>query len=120
LDLDPERQTAPYAGAPRREPPRLVYNIILSMPPGIDPMRLLLAAQDFAMDEFALAHRYAMVLHTDEPHPHVHLVVKEMSEQGRRLRIDKAKLRSWRERFAMQLRARGVEANATSRTIRGA
>jgi len=66
------------------------------MPPGTDPKRLLLAAQDFAMDEFALIHRYAMVLHTDEPHPHVHLVVKAMSEQGQRLRIDKAKLRSWR------------------------
>jgi len=30
-----------------------------------------------------------MVLHTDEPHPHVHVVVKAVSEQGVRLNIRK-------------------------------
>ena len=28
-----------------------------------------------------------MVLHTDEPHPHVHMVVKAVSEQGVRMNI---------------------------------
>ena len=36
-------------------------------------------------------HRYAMVLHTDEPHPHVHMVVKAVSEEGVRLNIQKAR-----------------------------
>ena len=31
-------------------------------------------------DEFGLTHRYAMALHTDEPHPHVHVLVKAVSE----------------------------------------
>lgn len=60
-----------------------------------------------------------MVLHTDEPHPHVHVVVKAVSEEGERLNIRKETLRRWRQGFARQLRARGVEANATDRRVRG-
>ena len=60
-----------------------------------------------------------MVLHTDEPHPHVHVVVKAMSEQGVRLNIRKATLRDWRREFARHLRAQGVAANATDRGVRG-
>jgi hypothetical protein len=60
-----------------------------------------------------------MVLHTDEPHPHVHMVLKAVSEQGVRLHIRKQTLRHWRREFAMHLRALGVEANATERSVRG-
>jgi hypothetical protein len=60
-----------------------------------------------------------MVLHTDQAHPHVHLIVKAEDERGQRLRIDKAKLRAWRERFAEALRDRGIEANASTRFERG-
>src|SRR6185312_14284117 len=70
-------------------------------------------------EEFALKHRYAMALHTDEPHPHVHVVIKAVSEQGERLHIRKATLRQWREEFAQHLRALGVPANATRRYVRG-
>ena len=60
-----------------------------------------------------------MVLHTDQQHPHVHMVVKSESEEGRRLHIDKAMLRAWREEFARLMREQGVAANATPRVIRG-
>jgi hypothetical protein len=60
-----------------------------------------------------------MVLHTDEPHPHVHMVVKAVSEQGVRLHIRKGALREWRREFARHLRALGVAANATERAVRG-
>jgi hypothetical protein len=60
-----------------------------------------------------------MVLHTDEPHPHVHVVVKAMSEQGVRLNIRKATLREWRQEFARRLRDQGIAANATERAVRG-
>lgn len=60
-----------------------------------------------------------MVLHTDEPHRHVHMVVKAVSEQGERLHIRKATLRGWRQEFARHLRALGVPANATERAVRG-
>jgi hypothetical protein len=60
-----------------------------------------------------------MVLHTDQKHPHVHLVVKAENELGQRLHIDKQRLREWREDFARLMREQGIAANATSRTVRG-
>ncbi len=60
-----------------------------------------------------------LTLHTDEPHPHVHLVLKAVNEQGVRLNIKKATLRHWRSEFARNLRLLGVEANATERAVRG-
>ena len=89
------------------------------MPPGTPAKGVLEAARNFAREEFALKHRYALVLHTDEPHPHVHLVVKAVSEQGVRLNISKATLREWRREFARHLRERGIAANATERAVRG-
>ena len=68
---------------------------------------------------FGVRHRYAMVLHTDQAHPHVHLVVKAEDEYGRRLHIDKPMLRDWREGFARTMREQGIAANATPRVIRG-
>jgi type IV secretory pathway VirD2 relaxase len=98
---------------------RLVHKLIFSMPPGTPPDKVLGAVRDFAREEFGLTHRYALALHTDEPHPHVHLLVKAVSEQGERLNIRKETLRRWRAGFAEQLRARGVAANATERAVRG-
>jgi hypothetical protein len=59
------------------------------------------------------------VLHTDQEHPHVHLVVKAEGQDGRRLHIDKAMLRDWREQFAQLMRDQGIAANATPRAVRG-
>ncbi len=118
-------------GKPKRDSrPKLVHNIVLSMPSGTPPEAVLKAAQHFARENFALSHRYAMVLHdpaTDPKHektqsgknPHVHLVVKAVSETGERLYIRKDTLRNWREQFAQALRLQGVQANATPAAIRG-
>jgi type IV secretion system T-DNA border endonuclease VirD2 len=75
--------------------------------------------RNFAREEFWGQHRYAFVLHTDEAHPHVHLVLKAVNETGERLNIKKATLRHWRSEFARNLRLLGVEANATERAVRG-
>ena len=99
--------------------PKQVHNIVFSMPAGTPPQKLMAATQKFAREKFALQHRYAMVLHTDQGHPHVHLVVKAVSEQGERLYIRKATLRAWREDFAHYLRELGVAANATPTQVRG-
>lgn len=100
---------------------KLVHNIVLSMPAGTPPQKVLLAARGFARENFALQYRYAMVLHTDQPHPHVHLVVKceHEFEPGKRLYIRKDTLRRWREQFATLMREQGVAANATPRQVRG-
>lgn len=99
-------------------PSKQVHNIVLSMPAKTVPGKLLAAAKAFAREEFALKNRYAMVLHTDQDHPHVHLVVAAVGLDGRRLHITKATLRSWREQFANQLRGLGIPANATPSRIR--
>src|SRR5438045_6594681 len=77
-----------------RKPTKLVHNIIFSMPAGTSPTKVLKAVRKFAANEWASTHRYAMALHTDTPHPHVHVVVKAMSEQGVRLNVRKATLRA--------------------------
>ncbi len=109
---------APKAGEKDRRP-RQAHNLVFSMPAGTPPQKLLAATQKFAREKFALQHRYAMVLHTDQGHPHVHLVVKAQSEEGKRLNIRKATLRQWREDFAAYLRELGVAANATPAALRG-
>jgi hypothetical protein len=119
LELDAAESQSAYRGTPGRKPAKLVHNIVLSMPAGTSAKGLLEGSRAFAREQFALKHRYAMVLHTDQPHPHVHLVVKAMSEQGERLNIRKATLREWRQEFARHLRAQGIAANATDRVVRG-
>jgi hypothetical protein len=119
LDLEDKRRRNDLSPTNARRPPKLVYKIMFSMPEGTPPDKVREAVCNFAREEFALQHRYAFVLHTDEPHPHVHMIVKALSEQGTRLNIRKATLRHWRSEFARHLRAFGVEANATERAVRG-
>ena len=119
LDIDYVRRQGDLAATSKRSPSKIVHKLMFSMPPGTSPQKVLTAVRNFARDEFYGRHRYAMVLHTDEPHPHVHLVLKAVSEQGVRLNIKKATLRYWRGQFASHLRALGVAANATERAVRG-
>lgn len=99
---------------------RLAFNIVLSMPAGTPPEGVRTAAREFAKDNFWSGHRYLMVLHTDTPHPHVHVVVKaENEEANHRIHVTKAVLEEWRENFAGKLREQGISANATPREIRG-
>jgi hypothetical protein len=98
------------------QPPRVSKNVRAANTP---PARLLAASRDFAREEFALKHRYAMVLHTDQAHPHVHLVISAHNIHGGRLNIQRANLLRWREQFASHLRNHGVEANATPAQLRG-
>jgi hypothetical protein len=119
LDLDEERRTVDLKSRGTRNPPKLVQKLMFSMPAGTPPQKVLAAVKNFARKEFGLKHRYAMVLHTDEPHPHVHLVVKAMGVDGKRLNIRRATLRGWRREFARHLRVEGVAANATPRQVRG-
>jgi hypothetical protein len=98
---------------------KLVHKVLFTMPPGTDSVKVLSATQNFCREEFGLKHRYVMALHTDEPHPHVHVIVKAMSEQGERLHIRKETLRRWRAGFAHHLRELRVPANATERAVRG-
>lgn len=119
LELSAGQYRASRKGQPSARRLKLTHHIVLSMPAPTPPKKVLAAARNFAREKFDARHRYAMVLHTDQKHPHVHLVVKAESEYGKRLHIDKAMLREWRESFARLMREQGIEANASSRAARG-
>jgi hypothetical protein len=106
-------------GIPDTSTRREVFNILLSMPPGTNRQAVRDAARDFATLEFGDGRAYVFAAHDDEAHPHVHLSVQVRGPDGRRLNPRLRDLQRWREYFAEQLRAHGVNANATSRRTRG-
>ncbi|CAE6861140.1 hypothetical protein R70006_08092 [Paraburkholderia domus] len=106
-------------GIPDTSTRREVFNILLSMPPGTNRQAVRDAARDFAALEFGDGRAYVFAAHDDEAHPHVHLSVQVRRPDGHRLSPRHKDLQRWREYFAEQLRAHGVEANATSRRTRG-
>ncbi len=119
LELSPGQYRQPRGtglGMPRV---KLVHNITFSMPAPTPPEAILAATRTFAREKFGLKNRYVMALHTHQRHPHVHLVVKAEGIDGRRLHIDKAMLREWRQNFARMMREQGIAANATPRYVRG-
>ncbi|BBC03845.1 relaxase/mobilization nuclease domain-containing protein [Bradyrhizobium elkanii] len=103
----------------RRRDGSLSINIILSMPAGTDAVAVKDAARAFAIETFGSKHDYVFVQHLDDKHPHVHLTVRSLGHDGKRLNPRKADLQAWRERFAGELRLRGIAAEATPRRTRG-
>lgn len=103
----------------RRTDSPLSVAMILSMPAGTDAIRLRDAARAFARETFADRFEYVLALHTDTPHPHVHLTVNALGSDGVRLGPKKADLEAWRQVFARCLRERGIAAEATPRRARG-
>ncbi|WP_455181383.1 relaxase/mobilization nuclease domain-containing protein [Azospirillum melinis] len=80
--------------------------------------RVETAAWRWAHDTFAGTHDWVMVRHDDTGHPHVHIAVRAVGADGRRLAPGPADLQHWRERFALELRRLGVVAEATPRAAR--
>lgn len=105
-------------GTTKRREPLTSVSMVLSMPPGTDPETLKQAVRAFARVELE-PFQYAMALHTDEAHPHVHLTIAARGEDGVRFDPRKNDLALWRESFARELRARGIQAEATPRRARG-
>jgi Relaxase/Mobilisation nuclease domain len=96
---------------------RLAFNIMFSMPEGTDERAVYAAVRATAAIEFG-GHQWVIGQHFDQPHVHCHVCVKAEALDGTRLNPRKADLNRWRERFAHELRARGVEAEATKRATR--
>lgn len=117
-DLHDEWRLGQY-GIPEQGRCKEAFNIVLSMPPGTSRAAVKDAARDFAQREFGRNHPYVFAEHSDEKHPHVHLCVKSLGNDGTRLNPRKADLQHWREQFAESLREQGVAANATRRVARG-
>ena len=100
-------------GNPPKSNRRDAVRIVLSMPPGTDPMALKRAARKFSKENFA-NHAFVFALHTDEEHPH--LTVQMRGFDGERLNPRKKELQEWRESFSACLLNEGVDCVATPRT----
>ncbi len=103
----------------RHKNQRDMLHLVLSMPEGTPETAVQDAARVYAKQTFGANHEYVFALHTDERHPHVHLTVKMVGFNGRRLNPRKADLQAWRETFAREMRNQGIEAEATPRSARG-
>ncbi len=107
------------ADARRRANTPVSLSLVLSMPAQVDALTVRDAARAFARQMLADRFDYAFALHTDTHHPHVHIAVRTLGDNGERLNPRKADLEAWRQVFAQALRDRGVEAEATPRRARG-
>jgi type IV secretion system T-DNA border endonuclease VirD2 len=103
----------------RSRPTVSSVSLIFSMPEGTDPDKVLGAARALAHGELSDNHDYVLALHTDTPRPHVHLTVQAEGLDRTRFNPRPVQLNRFRERFARELRARGVAAEATPRRARG-
>ena len=103
----------------RSRPTVSSVSLIFSMPEGTDPDKVLGAVRALAHAELSDNHDYVMALHTDTPRPHVHLTVQAEGLDRNRFNPRPVQLNRFRERFARELRARGVAAEATPRRARG-
>lgn len=103
----------------RSRPTVSSVSLIFSMPEGTDPDRVLGAVRALAHAELSDNHDYVLALHTDTPRPHVHLTVQAEGLDRKRFNPRPVQLNRFRERFARELRARGVAAEATPRRARG-
>jgi type IV secretory pathway VirD2 relaxase len=120
-DLHDDWLLANAAEARGRPSPTAAQSValILSMPPGTPPDRVEAAARTWARETLDGKHDWIMARHDDTRHPHVHVTVRAVGYDGRRLAPGPDDLQAWRERFARELRRLGIEAEATPRQARG-
>ena len=59
---------------------------------------------------------YVYSIHTDTDNPHVHVTLPNCSYDGKALHFSNAELLRWRKIYARELRARGFDAVATSKS----
>ena len=97
---------------PITEKTRHTMNMVFSMPNGTPEDAVIDATRDTAQQLFAHNHEYIFVYHDDEDHPHVHLTLKRLGFNGKRIVTSDEDLQHYRETFAENLRAHGVDAEA--------
>ncbi|MFD1158934.1 relaxase/mobilization nuclease domain-containing protein [Roseovarius aestuarii] len=98
---------------------RITTSIVFSMPGNTNASAVKDAVRALAQQEFGGRHDYVMALHTDTKHPHVHLTVRTVGNDGVKLNLRKADLQHLRDTFAAKLRQCGIEAESTPRSARG-
>ena len=102
------------SGYQQRKRTRHSTHLVLSMPFGTEPKAVKQAVRSFAKITFAENYQYVFALHTDTDSPHVHLTIKNLGFDGKRLHVRKGLPQVWREQFAGELEKLGVVAEATT------
>ncbi len=97
----------------QRKRTRHSTHLVLSMPFGTESKAVKQAVRSFAKNTFSENHQYVFALHTDTDSPHVHLMIKNLGFDGKRLHVRKGLPQVWREQFAEELEMLGVAAEAT-------
>ena len=97
---------------------RLASHLILSSPKGTNVEALKAAVDSFRKKTFK-DHASFFVIHTDTDYPHAHLIVRSRDIYGQKMHNQIGDIHDWRQDFAAELRAQGIEVAATSRASRG-
>jgi len=108
-----------YKGQHQVRKASLSVNMVLSMPPGIDREKFRNAVNDFVNSELRPRVDVMVAFHHDTNHPHAHVTVRGRQHNGQTFNPGKSVLERYREQFAIALRRRGIEAEATPRYARG-
>ena len=95
------------------------YHIVFSMPEGTDKTAFSIATKETIHKLFGENHQFFMAQHNDTDKPHIHVCVKAIGFDGKRLATHKADIQEWREVYAETLREHGIQAEATKRAVRG-
>ena len=98
--------------------------MVFSMPVDTDEKALHKSVREVAKKEFGKNYKYILAMHTPENddksnQPHVHLTVKTLGHDLKRLYLSPEDLARMRDEFAERLRANGVDAENTFRAERG-
>ncbi|MBQ3679414.1 MAG: hypothetical protein II929_07890 [Succinivibrio sp.] len=123
---DSDADLAKQEGKEGKRRPADARRLIISCPKGTDPEAFKKAVREFAEETLkSKGYRYVFgmhcksEMHPNEPdHPHIHILIKSVSFDKRRLNLRKSDLRQMRERFAVIARQYGIELNATNRAVR--
>lgn len=97
--------------------------IILSMPKGTDEKKFELACREWAKNSLQ-NYDWLMAFHTESSdkrthQPHCHILLRTKGKDGTRIHLNNEERDVLREYFAVCLRNRGIQANATKRISRG-
>lgn len=94
-------------------------NYVVSYADAADREAVHAAGRAFARQTFASNHEYLLVPHTDTAYPHLHISVRALGDDGRRLDVDPKGFEQWRHAWVERLQEQGLEAAATPRWSRG-
>lgn len=105
-----------------KRPPRHATHLILSakcLNSDHNARLVLSAARQLLHERFgAIGYEFALIMHRDTAHPHVHVVINNYNQEHGKLRLNQPELEALRSDFAKQLARRGIEAVATRRLDR--